>query len=60
MAGKEAIKRKVNSGELLNKVSSILGGRGGGKPELAQGSSKEKNKYDEAISIILQELKSKE
>ncbi len=60
MAGKEAVKRKVNSGELLNKVSSILGGRGGGKPELAQGSSKEKNKYDEAINIILQELKSKE
>jgi alanyl-tRNA synthetase len=56
MAGKEAVSRKVNSGEILKKVSILLGGKGGGKPEMAQGSSKEKNKYDEAIQIILEEL----
>ena len=56
MAGKEAIQNKVNSGDLLKKMSNLLGGRGGGKLDLAQGSSKEKNKYPEVLNIVIQEL----
>ena len=52
MAGKEAVARKVNSNELLKKVSVLLNGRGGGKPDMAQGSANEKNKYKEALEII--------
>ena len=56
MAGKEAVTRKVNSNDLLKKVSVVLGGRGGGKPDMAQGSASEKNKYKEALEIITKEL----
>lgn len=57
MAGRVAISQKVHSGELLKKISILLGGRGGGKPELAQGSSREKNRYGEALEMVLNELK---
>ncbi len=56
MAGKEAVERKVNSHDLLKKVSVILDGKGGGKPDMAQGSANEKNKYHEAIDLITKEL----
>jgi len=52
---------RVSAGEVLSQVASLAGGRGGGKPELAQGGTKETAKLDSAIQkvydIVEKELK---
>jgi alanyl-tRNA synthetase len=37
MAGKDAIGKGVNAGEVVEAVSPIIGGGGGGRPNFAQG-----------------------
>ena len=40
-----------NMGQLLTEACQVLGGRGGGKPELAQGGGPESQRLDEAIAL---------
>jgi alanyl-tRNA synthetase len=42
--------------QLMRKACELLDGRGGGKPELAQGGGKNVAKLDEALRTILNEL----
>jgi alanyl-tRNA synthetase len=44
--------KKLKAGEILGQVAAIAGGRGGGKPELAQGGTKETDKLDSAIQKV--------
>ena len=44
--------KKLKAGEILGEVASLAGGRGGGKPELAQGGTKETDKLDSAIQKV--------
>ncbi|MCB1180275.1 MAG: alanine--tRNA ligase, partial [Leptospiraceae bacterium] len=57
MAGKEAVKNGVNCNNLLKKAVSILDGRGGGKPDMAQGSAKNRDKLEESFNLVLNEIK---
>jgi len=43
---------KYSAGALLQKVAAAAGGRGGGKPDLAQGGTKELDKLDKALEML--------
>lgn len=43
---------KVKAGALLKEVALLAGGRGGGKPELAEGGTKELEKLDKALEAV--------
>jgi len=41
---------KVHAGKLIGQIAPIVGGRGGGRPELAQAGGKDASKIDEALA----------
>ncbi len=49
MAGKEAVKRGINAGEIAEKAASVLGGGGSGRPDFAQGGGTLTGKVPEAL-----------
>ncbi|OOM81480.1 alanine--tRNA ligase [Clostridium puniceum] len=49
MATKEAVVKGAHCGKLIKEVSSILGGGGGGRPDMAQAGGKSPEKIQEAI-----------
>jgi alanyl-tRNA synthetase len=49
MAGKIAIDKGANAGDIVREVSTIIGGGGGGKPNFAQGGGTTTEKLAEAI-----------
>ena len=51
MVTKDLIDR-IKAGEVLKKVSQLAGGRGGGKPEMAEGGTKELEKLDRALEAV--------
>jgi alanyl-tRNA synthetase len=42
---------RVNAGEIIGQVCELLGGKGGGKPSLAQGGGPETGKLDLALKV---------
>jgi len=46
----DALKKGLNAGEWLREAATILGGKGGGKPEAAQGGGTDVKKIKEAIA----------
>jgi alanyl-tRNA synthetase len=42
---------RVNAGEIIGQVCSLLGGKGGGKPAMAQGGGPEINQLDLALKV---------
>ncbi len=51
-ASKEAIASGAHAGNIIREVTAIAGGKGGGKPEMAQGGGKDKDKVSEAIEKV--------
>ncbi|MDH5374315.1 MAG: alanine--tRNA ligase [Candidatus Bathyarchaeota archaeon] len=49
MAGKTALEKGVNAGEIVKEASAIIGGGGGGKPDFAQGGGTQTEKLPEAV-----------
>jgi alanyl-tRNA synthetase len=47
---------RFNAGHLVKKTSEKFGGRGGGKPDFAQGGGPDGSKADEALDAIKQEI----
>ncbi len=43
---------RIKAGDILGEVAVLAGGRGGGKPELAQGGTKELDKLDSALQKV--------
>ncbi|HSY48640.1 MAG TPA: alanine--tRNA ligase [Thermoanaerobaculia bacterium] len=48
---------RVNANTLINKLAPIVGGKGGGKPDLAQAGGKDPDKLNEAIEHASQALR---
>ena len=46
------LKDKYHAGEIMKRISKIAGGSGGGKPEMAQGGTKEIEKLEEALDSV--------
>ncbi|MCK7532675.1 MAG: DHHA1 domain-containing protein [Marinilabiliales bacterium] len=42
---------RVNAGEIIGQVCSLLGGKGGGKPTMAQGGGPDANQLDLALKV---------
>lgn len=52
VCGKNAISRGIKAGDLIKFVTSIAGGSGGGKPDLAMGGGKDAKLVGEAMSKV--------
>jgi len=48
---KDLVARGLQAGELAKQAAAVLDGRGGGKPELAQGGGTDNGKLDEALAV---------
>ncbi len=53
----DVVKRGLNAGKIIKDIAKIVGGGGGGKPDMAQAGGKLPEKLDEAISRALQIFK---
>ncbi|MCE5313102.1 MAG: alanine--tRNA ligase, partial [Nitrospiraceae bacterium] len=49
--------QKVKAGDILRQVAELCGGRGGGKPDMAQGGTKEIGKLDSALAAVYEIVK---
>jgi alanyl-tRNA synthetase len=54
MAGRDALKMGVDCGRMASMVASMLGGGGGGKPEMGQGGGPKVEKLGEALVAVLE------
>ncbi len=52
MATKSAVEKGAHAGNIIKEITPIAGGRGGGKPDMAQGGGKEANKIDDALAHV--------
>ncbi|MDO5562797.1 MAG: alanine--tRNA ligase [Synergistaceae bacterium] len=50
MASDEAIAKGAHAGNMLKETAALLGGKGGGRPSLAQGGAPSADKLDEAFA----------
>ena len=46
------IKKGLNAGKLVREVATILGGSGGGRPDLANGAGRNPDKIEEALNFV--------
>jgi alanyl-tRNA synthetase len=51
------LKDRYNAGEIVKNISRIAGGKGGGKPEMAQGGTKDIEKLDNALETLYDIIK---
>ncbi|MCC8169690.1 MAG: alanine--tRNA ligase [Oscillospiraceae bacterium] len=52
MASKDAVKAGVHCGMIIKEITAIAGGRGGGKPDMAQGGGTDAAKIDDALARV--------
>ena len=52
MAMEGAVKKGVHCGKIIKEVTEICGGKGGGKPDMAQGGGKDAVKIDDALAKV--------
>jgi len=52
VCGKNAIERGIKAGDLIKFVTSIMGGSGGGKPDIAMGGGKDILLLDDAMAKV--------
>jgi alanyl-tRNA synthetase len=52
MVTPDIVARGVKAGDLVRQAATIIDGRGGGRPELAEAGGKDASKLDDAIAAI--------
>ena len=52
MATKAAVAKGVHAGKIIKDITAIAGGRGGGKPDMAQGGGNDAAKIDDALARV--------
>jgi alanyl-tRNA synthetase len=48
---------RIKAGELVNRVATVVGGKGGGRPDMAQAGGPMPDKLDEAIGSVASIIK---
>ena len=43
---------KLHAGKLIQELASVVGGSGGGRPDLAQAGGKDPAKLDQALALV--------
>lgn len=56
--GESFVKKGINAGNLVSKIAAATGGKGGGRPNFAQGAGKDAKNLDTILSEVEQEIKS--
>ncbi len=54
MAGRDALRMGVDCGRMASAVAKMLGGGGGGKPEMGQGGGPQVEKLDAALAAVVE------
>lgn len=52
MAMKDAVAQGVHCGNIIKQITAVCGGKGGGKPDMAQGGGKDALKIDDALAMV--------
>ncbi len=52
VVSKDLISKGVKAGDIVREVAKIVGGGGGGRPDMAQAGGKDASKMDEALAIV--------
>jgi alanyl-tRNA synthetase len=52
MVTKDLVGQGLHAGRLIQEITQIVGGRGGGRPELAQGGGNDASRLDEALAAV--------
>jgi alanyl-tRNA synthetase len=52
MVTKDLVGRGLHAGKLIQEITPVVGGRGGGRPELAQGGGNDASRLDEALAAV--------
>jgi alanyl-tRNA synthetase len=53
------VEKGIKAGDVVNAAAAVVGGRGGGRPDLAQAGGKDTSKIDEALSKAKAFIKAK-
>ena len=56
-ADDDFVKKGINAGQIVSKLAEATGGRGGGRPQFAQGAGKDTDKLQNALIEIEKEVK---
>jgi len=56
-AGNDAVKKGVNVGAIVKEMSTMVGGGGGGRPNMARGGGTDPSGMDNALSRSVELLK---
>lgn len=52
MATKNAVAKGAHAGNIIKAITAVTGGKGGGKPDMAQGGGKDASKIDDALAMV--------
>lgn len=58
-ASKKAMDRGIKINEIIREAAKIMGGGGGGRPNLAQGAGRDADKIEEALEFVRETIKDK-
>ena len=50
----DLVEKGYNAGDIIKQISKVTGGGGGGRADFAQAGGKNKDKLDEALSLVRQ------
>ena len=53
----EFVKKGINAGKIVAEIAEATGGKGGGRPNFAQGGGKDESKLDDVLLKIKNDLK---
>jgi alanyl-tRNA synthetase len=59
MVTQDVVDRGVNAGQLIAPIAEAVGGKAGGRPNMAQGGGNDPSKLDAALSLTVELVRSK-